>query len=57
MKAGTLQLLDRLGRVVRTAAGDGRTPGEVPLVGLTSGSYLLRYTSAKARFGGRCVTK
>ena len=55
--AGTLQVLDMLGRVVRTAPVDGRAKGEVPLAGLASGSYLLRYTSATASFGGRCVVE
>ena len=53
----TLEVLDLLGRVVRTAAVDGRAQGEVPLAGLASGSYLLRYTTATARFGGRCVVE
>ena len=53
----TLQVLDLLGRVVRTVAVDGRTQGEVPLAGLASGSYLLRYATASARFGGRCVVE
>jgi hypothetical protein len=53
----TLQVLDLLGRVVRTAQLDGRAQGEVPLDGLASGSYLLRYTSATARFGARCVVE
>ena len=53
----TLQVLDLLGRVVRTVAVDGRAQGEVPLAGLASGSYLLRYTTASARFGGRCVVE
>ena len=56
-EAGTLQVLDLLGRVVRTAPVDGRAQGEVPLAGLSSGSYLLRYTSATASFGGRCVVE
>ena len=53
----TLQVLDLLGRVVRTARTDGRTQGEVPLTGLASGAYLLRYTSATASFGARCVVE
>ena len=56
-EAGTLQVLDLLGRVVRTAPVDGRTQGEVPLAGLASGSYLLRYTSASAHFVARCVVE
>ena len=56
-EAGTLQILDLVGRVVRTAPVDGRPQGEVPLAGLATGSYLLRYTSASASFGGRCVVE
>ena len=57
VEAGTLQVLDLLGRAVRTLAVDGRAQGEVPLSGLASGSYLLRYTTATARFAGRCVVE
>ena len=53
----TLQVLDLLGRVVRTAQVDGRAQGQVPLQGLASGAYLLRYTSASASFGSRCVVE
>lgn len=53
----TLQVLDLLGRTVRTALTDGRARGEVPLAGLASGSYLLRYTTATTSFGGRCVVE
>ena len=52
-----LEVLDLLGRVVRTAPADGRAQGEVPLAGLATGAYLLRYTSATARFGNRCVVE
>ncbi|GAC1378647.1 MAG: hypothetical protein NVS3B25_31080 [Hymenobacter sp.] len=55
VEPATLQVLDLLGRVVRTAQVDGRAQGELPLAGLASGSYLLRYTTATARFGARCV--
>ena len=55
--AGTLQVLDLLGRVVRTSAVDGRAQGEVPLAGLATGSYLLRYTTASASYSGRCVVE
>ena len=57
VEPATLQILDLLGRVVRTAAVDGRTQGEVPLGGLASGSYLLRYATATARFGARLVVE
>ena len=53
----TLQVLDLLGRVVRTVPVDGQAQGVVPLAGLSSGSYLLRYTAASARFGARCVVE
>ncbi|GAB3845532.1 hypothetical protein GCM10028822_04100 [Hymenobacter terrigena] len=57
MEAGTLQVLDLLGRTVRTLAVDGRGTGEMPLVGLAIGSYLLRYTTATAHFTSRCVVE
>ncbi|MCI1187246.1 T9SS type A sorting domain-containing protein [Hymenobacter sp. DH14] len=56
-EAGTLEVLDLLGRAVRSVAVDGRATGTVPLAGLASGSYLLRYTTATARFAGRCVVE
>ncbi len=56
-EAGTLQILDLLGRVLRTVPVDGRAQGEVPLAGLASGAYLLRYTSATTRFTARCVVE
>jgi len=55
--AGTLLVLDMLGRTVRTLPVDGRAQGEVPLAGLASGSYVLRYTTATASFTGRCVVE
>ncbi len=54
---GTLQVLDVLGRPVLTLPVDGRAQGEVPLTGLASGAYLLRYTTATSSFGGRCVVE
>ena len=56
-EAGTLQVLDLLGRVVRTLAVDGRAQGAVPLADLASGAYFLRYTTATARFDSRCVVE
>ena len=53
----TLQVLDMLGRVVRTASADGRARGQVPLQGLAIGAYLLRYTSASNSFGTRVVVE
>ena len=35
----------------------GRAQGEVPLAGLASGSYVLRYTTATVSFTGRCVVE
>jgi hypothetical protein len=55
--AATLQVLDILGRPVRTVRVDGRPQGEVPLAGLPAGAYLLRYTTATASLGGRCVVE
>ena len=46
-----------LGRVVRTAPVDGRAQGEVPLQGLATGTYVLRYTVASARFTTRLVVE
>ena len=56
-EAGTLEVLDLLGRVVRTTQADGRAQGEVPLQGLATGAYLMRYTSATSRFTDRCVVE
>ena len=53
----TLQVLDLVGRVVRTVQVDGRAKGEVPLAGLAIGSYLLRYATATGNFGARCVVE
>ena len=54
---GTLTILDMLGRTMRTIVVDGRAQGEVPLAGLASGSYLLRYSTAAASYGVRCVVE
>ena len=53
----TLQVLDALGRTVRSTSLDGRPEGNVPLAGLATGVYLLRYTSATASFSSRCVVE
>jgi hypothetical protein len=53
----TLQVLDMVGRVVRTVAVDGHGLGAVPLAGLASGPYLLRYSTATASFSSRCVVE
>ena len=53
----TLLVLDLLGRTVQTLALDGRAQGQVPLFGLASGAYLLRYTTATASFTTRCVVE
>ena len=51
----TLQVFDLLGRIVRTTTVNGRAQGEVPLAGLASGAYLLRYATPTARFSARCI--
>ncbi|MGI4871795.1 MAG: T9SS type A sorting domain-containing protein [Janthinobacterium lividum] len=53
----TLRVLDMLGRTVRELAVEGRPQGTVPLAGLATGSYVLRYTTATASFTGRCVVE
>lgn len=55
--AGTLLVLDVLGRPVRTLPVDGRAQGAVPLAGLATGAYVLRYTTATASFTTRCVVE
>jgi hypothetical protein len=55
--AASIQVLDVLGRPVRTLAVDGRAQGELPLAGLVPGAYLLRYTAATASFTTRCVVE
>lgn len=55
--AGTLRVLDVLGRTLRTLPVDGRDQGEVPLAGLPPGAYVLRYTMATASFTSRCVVE
>jgi hypothetical protein len=56
-EGATLRVFDMLGRPVRTVCVDGRPQGEVPLAGLAAGVYLLRYMTATASFGGRCVVE
>ena len=55
--AGTLLVLDMLGRPLRTLPVDGSAQGEVPLAGLVTGAYLLRYTTATASFTSRCLVE
>ncbi|MDO7877798.1 FG-GAP-like repeat-containing protein [Hymenobacter sp. ASUV-10] len=55
--AGQLEVLNVLGQVLRTAALDGRASGPVPLAGLPTGTYLLRYTGPAGRFVTRCVVE
>jgi len=54
---GSLHVLDLLGRPLRVVAVDGRAQGTVPLAGLASGSYLVRYVTATSSFGARCVVE
>jgi hypothetical protein len=51
----TLQVLDLMGRAVRTIQLDGRVQGKMPTVGLPSGAYLLRYATPTAQLAARCV--
>ena len=55
--AGTLQILSVLGQVLGTVALDGRSQGAVPLTGLATGAYFLRYTGPAGRFTTRCVVE
>ena len=53
----TLRVLDVLGRTLREVAVAGHPQGEVPLSGLATGAYVLRYTTATASFTSRCVVE
>ncbi|MBF9222529.1 fibronectin type III domain-containing protein [Hymenobacter ruricola] len=55
--AGTLDILNVLGQVLGTVALDGRPTGAVPLAGLATGAYFLRYTGPAGRFVTRCVVE
>lgn len=57
VQAATLQVLDVVGRVIRTTVVDGRPLGDVSLADLASGIYLLRYSIATASFSSRCVVE
>jgi hypothetical protein len=54
---GQLDVLNVLGQVLGTVALDGRASGPVPLAGLATGTYLLRYTGPAGRFVTRCVVE
>ena len=54
---GTLEMLNIIGQVLGTVALDGRPAGTVPLSGLSSGAYLLRYTGPAGRFTTRLVVE
>ena len=56
-EAGTLEILNVIGQVLSTVALDGRAQGEVPLAGLATGAYILRYTGPAGRFTTRCVVE
>ena len=56
-EAGTLEILNVIGQVLGTVALDGRAQGAVPLAGLASGAYFLRYTGPAGRFTTRCVVE
>ncbi|WP_210517867.1 hypothetical protein [Hymenobacter terricola] len=53
----TLEVLDAVGRVVYHQASDGGSLGEVPVAGLASGAYVLRYRTGTAAYQARCVVK
>jgi hypothetical protein len=55
--AGTLAVLNVLGQVLGTVALDGRPTGPVPLAGLATGVYFLRYTGPAGRFTSRLVVE
>jgi hypothetical protein len=54
---GTLDILNVIGQVLGTVALDGRATGPVPLAGLATGAYFLRYTGPAGRFVTRCVVE
>ena len=56
-EAGTLEILNVIGQVLGTVALDGRAQGAVPLAGLATGAYFLRYTGPAGRFTTRCVVE
>ena len=55
--AGTLEIFNVVGQVLGTVALDGRAQGEVPLTGLATGAYILRYSGPAGRFVTRCVVE
>ena len=56
-EAGRLDILNVIGQVLGTVALDGRAQGAVPLAGLASGVYFLRYAGPAGRFTTRCVVE
>ncbi len=56
-EAGMLEILNVVGQVLGTVGLDGRAQGEVPLAGLATGAYFLRYTGPAGRFTTRCVVE
>ena len=56
-EAGTLEIFNVIGQVLGTVALDGRAQGAVPLAGLATGVYFLRYTGPAGRFTTRCVVE
>jgi hypothetical protein len=57
VEAGTLEILNMMGQTVRRVTLDGRSAGAVPLAGLATGAYSLRYTGPAGRFTTRCVVE
>ncbi|WP_051718831.1 hypothetical protein [Hymenobacter sp. IS2118] len=56
-EAGTLEILSVVGQLMGTIALDGRAQGEVPMAGLATGAYFLRYAGPAGRFTTRCVVE
>lgn len=53
----TVEVLDLLGRVVRSTPVAGGPQGEVTLAGLAPGPYLVHYAAAAASITTRCVVQ
>ena len=53
----TLDVLDAVGRLVYSQTADGSNQGQVPVAGLPSGAYVLRYRTNTAAYQARCIVK
>ena len=56
-QAGSLEVLNVVGQMLSTVALDGRAQGAVPLAGLATGVYFLRYVGPAGRFTTRFVVE